>query len=151
MHIRLKTVCFYLFNTMGLDIKVMLIHGHILCLRECAELLDLSILDGDDWKNFHDTSGADRELLIKQYIKDIPLRCWLLDHLDWNLCFTTTTQEDPDLDNSFVYIFDALEPLFYGRVPVFQTGVVDIAFSCPSDVRPPIYGLGPYHPHWISM
>jgi hypothetical protein len=134
---------------MGFDICVTLIHGYRLRLSDCRNIIDLSILEGDDWQVIHEMGGLDREEMIRRYVTNNALREWLVAYPRWNLQFLTSSQEDPDLENSYVFIFDHREQLFYGRVPDYETGPIETRFKPPGDCWPPIDGAGQYQQHWI--
>lgn len=126
------------------DIEAVLIHGYKLRLSDWTKDLDLSVLDGDDWQIFHEEE--DKEELIKKYVTGKDLQDWLLVHPAWNLYFLTSTQDDPDPDNSFVYIFDKIQSLYYGQVPDYETGEINISFEVPTD-GPPLDVS--YQQHWV--
>lgn len=126
---------------MGHDIEVCLIHGYKICLAN-QNFLDTSILEGDDYQLIHEPDCRDE--LIETYVIHDMLKDFLQCNPEWNIYVLTSSQEDPDLENSWFFVYDKRQQLFYGRAPDYETGLVEMQFQ----ERTPLLGVE-YKHHWI--
>ena len=112
---------------MGSDVEVYLLHGFKLPLSVAfkSKLIDPNILNSDDYQLI----GEDelRNCIIDKYVVNDALKNILKDK--WNIYILTSSQDDPDIDKSYFFLYDKRQELFYGSSPDYETGEVIFANS----------------------
>lgn len=111
---------------MGYDIYVCLLHGFKIPLRVAIEcdLINKDILESDDYQLISDAECRDQ--IITQWVMSQPLREFLLEYNTWNLYILTTSQGDPDIDNSYLFLYDEKIECCNGKAPDYATNTVNI-------------------------
>ena len=131
---------------MGTDIIVHLIHGYKITLAQAFELglLRSEIMDGDDWQLVGD--AEERDEIIDRHVISPQLRA-LLESSEWNLYILTSTQSDCDPLSSFLYVYNRRDVLYSGRIPDYESGIID---AWHSDGHLNIPGADvKYAVHWV--
>ena len=129
---------------MGFDINVFLLSGFKIPLNIAFDynLLDRSVLDGDDWQLMDDPDC--RTEVIERNVTNDTLKRFLLDHHDmgWNLYILTSTQYDFDIPNSYLFLYNEKTVCAQGSPPDYSTGVIDRVIRI-EDLK--FYELLPHH------
>lgn len=136
---------------MGFDAHFALIHGYKIRLAG-QNILDLSILEGDDYQLIHEPEYRDE--LIERYVLDVELKKFLGEHKNWNVYVLTSSQSYPDLENSYFYLYDYRQILFTGRIPDYTSGTTGRVWEPKNEIEGipfKTFGLSyhPYQQHWI--
>ena len=126
---------------MGFDINVYILCGYKIPLNVAFEynLLDPAIMDGDDWQ-LTDEFSCRNDIIERQVTSPI-LKNFLLDNQDMNLYILTSTQEDFDIPNSYLYLYDGKTVCCQGSPPDYSTGVIDRDLRTKNLVFPDHYAL----------
>lgn len=138
---------------MGFDISIRLIYGFKIILSEAFDigLLSSNILDGDDWQLISDSEY--RNEMIDQHVLSNQFKS-ILSNGEWDLYILTSTQEEQNSDNSYLFLFNKMETLAQGT-PDYKTGVVDIQHKDYSEPEKILKATYPelmdmsYQLHWV--
>ncbi|GAG89273.1 unnamed protein product [marine sediment metagenome] len=109
---------------MGTDINVKILHGFKIPLSVSFDLkiLDQKILDEDDWQLLGEPDYRDE--IIENNVTSDTLKNILSDS-SWNLYILTSTQEDFDIEHSYLILYNKSQELYYGCTPDYETGTVE--------------------------
>ena len=133
---------------MVIEISVQLLYGFKVSMADAFKhnLLKSDILDGDDWQL------CDDKEVVKQNVIS-PLFLELLENDTWNIYIQTSTQNEPDIEKSYLFIYNRKEDLCYG-ISDYKIGQVDMDIQYPADVHNYLNKLideysWNYQIHWI--
>lgn len=112
---------------MGIDVTAQLIYGFKILLSKAFELnlINPGIMDEDDWQLISDEDNRDE--IIETHVKSETLKI-ILQSGRWNILILTSTQEDSNPSESYLFIYDKKNDLVRGGQPDYVTGVVDIQY-----------------------
>ena len=107
---------------MGTDIEVYLLQGFKVPLSVAfkLKLLDHEILSSDDYQYLFEKKIVDK-YVISPILKEILKDTWLISIL-------TSSQDEFDLDASYLFIFNWTQVIHSGRIPDYETGKVNKPF-----------------------
>ena len=113
---------------MGLDIHVQLLCGYRVPLNIAfdSNLIDPDILNSDDYQLISDENYRDK--LIEKWVTSDMLKHILQDK-EWNLFILTSSQTDANPEESYLYLYNIIQQLFYERAPDYACGEVDIRYK----------------------
>ncbi len=143
---------------MGFEIRVQLLRGFKLTLSKAFQLglLYPEIMENDDYQLISDyIENKDQEnidrCISSQKLKDI-IYCKTLN--PWNIYILTSSQENPDLLNSYVFLYNWRQILSTGRVPDYETYIVSNRiddYDTPPEIWTKIKNLFDidYHVHYL--
>ena len=124
---------------MGYDVTVQIIHGFKIPLSEAFKLdiLDSDILESDDYQLIDEPDC--KEEIIKNHVKSEDIL--KIINKGWDI---TSSQEDADPESSYMFLYDKNQIICSGKIPDYETGVVDNNQICEHNFRSYEYKI-----HWI--
>lgn len=122
---------------MGYDITFILLSGYKISVKKAIDIgiLKSNVLeDPDDYQeinfatvdsNYTEKCYLEYKSLILIYVKSDKIKELIING-DWKIYILTSSQEDSDLENSYMYLHNECKEIYSGIIPDYKSGNIEM-------------------------